>query len=61
MPNIGFQRFAELKIFNKGFFFPMSFGIFILKKLPTFDTFFKLAETIDPEPKRMEYLIFCAS
>ena len=32
-----------------------------LKNLSTLDTcYFKAAGAIDPEPKRMEYFIFCA-
>ena len=35
--------------------------IFILKKLATLDiSYFKAAEAIDSEPKRMEYFIVCA-
>ena len=61
IPKIGLQRFAELEILSNEFFFHTPLEIFILKKLATLDiSYFKVAEAIDSEPKRMEYFIVCA-
>ena len=57
----GFQRFVELEISSREFLFQIPYEMFVLKKLLTLDRrYFKATGAMDPEPKRMEYFIFCA-
>lgn len=58
-PTFGFQRFVELKRLSYKFFFDIPYEIFILKNFSALDNcYFKAAEAINPEPKRIEYLIY---
>ena len=58
---IGSLLCVDREILNMEFFFHKKYGIFIPKGLPTSNSCcFKATETIELEPKRMEYLIFSA-
>ena len=50
------------QIFCWEYFFHVSYGIFILKRLPALDICnFKTAGAFYPEPKQMKYFIICAT
>ena len=61
IPKIGFLLCVDREILNMEFFFHKQYGIFIPKILPNSNSCcFKFNEAIEPEPERMDNLIFSA-